>query len=120
MKNPHTNFFLWAFSLILLSITMGACEEKKVFSYMENDLKMIDVLIDVHTVDAALREYKDTKVKDSLRRTYFDQIYQIHQVDEKWIRNQRARLELDPVRMDSVYSRALSIVEVLKAKGRDK
>ena len=50
----------------------------------------------------------------------FDQIYQIHDVDKEWISTQRARLESDPVRMDSVYSRALSAVELIKAKGRAK
>ena len=118
MKIQPSKLFVLAISFFLILPT--GCKEEKTFSLSENDLKMVDVLIDVYTVDAAIREFRDLSVKDSLKKTYFDQIYQIHDVDKEWLDAQRARLESDPVRMDSVYTRALSAVELLKAKGRPK
>ena len=99
---------------------LGSCKEEKPFALSENDVKMVDVLIDIYTVDAAIRDYSDLSEKDSLKKAYFNQIYELHQVDETWVQTQRARLEADPVRMDSVYSRALAALEVIKAKGRSK
>ncbi len=119
MKIQHPKFLLQAFSLIVIILAFG-CKDEKVFSLSENDLKMVGVLVDIYTADAALREYRDLNVKDSLKRAYFDQIYQIHHVDSAWISSQRNRLESDPVRMDSVYSRALAAVELIKAKGTKK
>ncbi len=119
MKIQPSKYLWLTFSVFLISLVLG-CKEEKAFSLTKNDLKMVDVLMDVYTVDAAIREYRDLIVKDSLKKAYFDQIYQIHQVDKEWLDAQRARLESDPVRMDSVYTRALSAVELIKAKGRAK
>ena len=106
----------FVFSLLLITFMLGACQEEKPFVFSEDDLKMVDVLIDVYTVEAAIRDYRDLSVKDSLKRAYFDQIYQIHGIDKEWLDNERARLESDPVRMDSVYSKALAAIELLKGR----
>ena len=106
----------FVFSLLLITLMLGACQEEEPFAFSEDDLKMVDVLIDVYTVDAAIRDYSDLSEKDSLKRAYFDEIYQIHGVDKEWLDSERARLESDPVRMDSVYSKALAAIELLKGQ----
>ncbi|HHB80102.1 MAG TPA: hypothetical protein ENK85_12800 [Saprospiraceae bacterium] len=109
------HLILW-FSMVGLV----SCQKKPDFSLTENDLKMVDVLVDIYTADAALRDYRDLHLKDSLKQAYFEQLYQIHQVDADWVSAERKRLESDPVRMDSVYTRALSAIEQLKSAGKRK
>ena len=105
---------------VLLLTMLGAffsCQEKPVFTLSDDDLKMVSVLVDVYTVEASLREITDLQQKDSLKAAYFKQIYQIHHIDADWLNTQRQRLETDPVRMDSIYSRSLIFIETVKSDG---
>lgn len=114
--------FRLKFSLgfLMLSFLMLSCQEKQVFSLSENDLKMVDVLIDIYTVDAAIREYTDLDLKDSLKRAYFEQVYELHGINEEWLQTERVRLESEPIRMDSVYTRALTRLEAIKKVAKEK
>ncbi len=104
-------FFLLSVLFVLVS-----CREKETISLTENDLKLVPILVDVYTIEAALRTTQDADVQDSLRQVYFDQLYQIHHIDKEWLDEERKRLEADPVRMDSVYSRALVFIEKYKSR----
>ncbi len=106
----------------LLVLLLGSgCKGEDAFQFSEDDLKMVDVLIDIHTADAAVREVRNnTHKRDSLKFSYFQQIFQLHDIDSIWLVDQKARLESDPVRMDSVYTRAVAKTKVYIDAARKK
>lgn len=104
----------YSFLVILLLFSMFGCREKETFSLTDDDLKMVDVTVDVFTINGAVRDVQPPETKDSLTLVYFNQLYQIHGIDSVWLASQQSRLIQDPIRMDSVYNRAKAALQMLK------
>ncbi len=71
--------------LILLLLVFNACQPKEVVTFEIEKEKMIRILIDLHVAEAAMQN-KTALVKDSLVQLYYDQIFEIHEVEEKVFR----------------------------------
>lgn len=108
-RNHKAQLYVLMAFLLLLS-----CKENEEFQFSADDLKMVDVLVDIHSADAATREVRaNLALKDSLKFSYFKQIFNLHNIDSLWLMNQKNRLDSDPVRMDSVYARAVAKTKAL-------
>ena len=109
---------LYGFMTLLL---LSGCKESEAFQFSTDDLKMVDVLVDIHSADAAVREVRDNlAVRDSLKNSSFHQIFKLHDIDSLCLMDQKLRLDGDPVRMDSVYARAVAKTKFLIAAEKQK
>lgn len=70
----------------------------------------VELIIDVHSAEAALQNVYGRK-KDSLAAIYYDQIYQIYQIDSLEFKKMIGALRDDPELMKEVYNRAIIQVE---------
>jgi len=72
--------------------------------------KLIEILTDAHYAEAALQEVYGNQ-KDSLKKIYYQEIFQLHQVSEEEMTKSMDILRKDPVRLDKIYQ---AILENLK------
>ena len=75
---------------------------KEVFPIEEN--KLIEVLADIHLAEAAFQNLS-TSAKDTLAYQYYDQIYQIHEVNKDLVDSCIAILKRDPERFYNTYDK---------------
>jgi len=68
--------------------------------------KLIEVLTDAHYAEAALQEVYGNQ-KDSLKRVYYQEIFQLHQVTEEQLTKSMDILRKDPIRLDKIYQKIL-------------
>lgn len=76
--------------------------------------KLIGVLIDVHLAEAAIANVFGS-ARDSLAVVYYDQIYEIHQIDSTIFQEQVSILRKNPVYMRTLYEDVLNEVNKLDA-----
>lgn len=82
--------------------------------------KIIAILKDVHVAEAMLTETADRRAKDSLARTFYPQIFRLHNVSPKDFDQTMNALFTDPAALDSIYAKVIKSlsdekVELLKA-----
>jgi len=92
-------FFLTFFSISLLL----SCNEKvEVLPIPEPEL--VKILADIHLAEAAFQNLS-TSTKDTLAYQYYDQIYQIHEVEKENVDSCIAILNRDPKRFYDIYDK---------------
>jgi len=68
--------------------------------------KMINILIDVHLIEASLLGYSNEQ-KDSLTQLYYQQIYEIHSISEEEFLNEMKYLKRHPDYLAQLYEQVL-------------
>jgi len=78
--------------------------------------KLILVLADVHTAEAAMQNLR-TVIKDSISHVYYNQIFQIHQTDRSTFDHDMDQLRQFPYLAEEIYS---TVVDTLNARKKSK
>ncbi|MEL6865097.1 MAG: DUF4296 domain-containing protein [Bacteroidota bacterium] len=106
---------------MIMGLLLGsACEEEIKTTLPEE--KLVEVLVDVHMAQSALQSI-DRERSDSLGRVYYDQIFQIHEVEEATFRKDVVLIRSNPELSKSVYEKvmeALSTHEARQKENKDK
>lgn len=64
--------------------------------------KLIQILTDVHFAEAALQDVYGIQ-KDSLKKVYYQEIYQLYETSEDELTKTMDILRQDPERLDKIY-----------------
>jgi hypothetical protein len=100
---------LFRFCLSLMLCTCFACNVgQKRLPVPEK--KLIEILTDAHYAEAALQEVYGNQ-KDSLKKIYYKEIFQLHKVSKEEMTKSMDILREDPARLDKIYQ---AILENLK------
>jgi hypothetical protein len=93
---------------------LGACrKERSKITMTESEL--VNLLIDVHVAEAAVQDlYGETK--DSVGRVYYEQIYQIHGIDQIVFDTTLAVLRRNPEYAGSVYQKVMQEIDRRQAE----
>jgi len=67
-----------------------------------SDKKLIQILTDVHYAEAALQDVYGIQ-KDSLKKVYYQEIYQLYETSEEELTKTMDILRQDPERLDKIY-----------------
>ena len=93
------------FVIICCCFIIGfGCQKAKRQAISQED--MVNILIDVHLVEASLLGFSDEQ-KDSLSQLYYQQIYEIHSVSEEEFMNEMAFLKRHPDDLSLIYEKVL-------------
>lgn len=88
-------------AFLLFFMTAFACNAgKKNLPIPEK--KLIEILIDMHYAEAALQDVYGVQ-KDSLKKVYYGEIYQLYQTSEEEMTKTMDILRQDPTHLDKVY-----------------
>lgn len=72
--------------------------------------KMVDVIKDIHIAEAAMQNLVDL-TKDSIGEIYYQQVFEIHQVDKADFDSSMSILRKDPERLGFIYDKVLVELE---------
>lgn len=88
-------------SLLLLFLPLFACNigQKKL---PIPEKKLIQILTDVHYAEAALQDVYGVQ-KDSLKKVYYQEIYQLYETSEEELTETMDILRQNPARLDKIY-----------------
>lgn len=67
---------------------------------------MVDVIRDIHIAEAAMQNLIDI-TKDSIGEIYYDQVFEIHQVNKADFDSSMSILRKDPERLGIIYEQVL-------------
>jgi len=95
------NLLRWAVCLFVMTMT-AACQKENTQELPMDRTKLIQVLADMHTAEAALQTLIN-ETKDSVAEVYYKQIYQIHGVDKATIDEAMHVLQSQPILLQEVY-----------------
>lgn len=90
-----------AFLLSLVFLFLMACKEDSPKLLIPEE-KLVEILADAHLAEAAIQNLVK-EVKDSLGEVYYQQIYEIHQINKEDFEQTMAMLREDPIRMEKIY-----------------
>lgn len=93
-----------------------SCKEQKKCALPDN--QMVGILTDIQIAEAAAQSLV-SPVKDSVLDAYYQQIYEIHRVEEQQFRDCYAALQADPDRMNALYDRVFEELSRLEAKSKE-
>ena len=85
-------------------IFFSSCQKQE--SPSVDQEKLINILVDIHLVEASLLGFSDEQ-KDSLSALYYQQIYEIHSIAEDSFLNEMKYLKSHPDYMIDVYEKVL-------------
>ena len=106
--------------LIVGFIFFTACSSDKVPSDILNQQQMILVMADLHTMDGYMSSmlYSDSIKRES--KNFYATIYKSHKTTEKLYDKSLKYYSMDPVLLDSMYSRVESILTEKERKIQNK
>lgn len=107
-------FFIWMFVLAVGLLLACGREENKI-PMQESEL--VNLLIDVHVAEAAAQDLYG-EIKDSVGRAYYDQIYQIHDIDQAIFDTTLAVLRRNPEYASRVYQKVMDEIDRRQADQR--
>ncbi len=100
--------------LFLIILILCSCQSKeKAYEPSYNEDKMIGVLIDLYTAEAAIKDLQP-KLKDSLITLYKDQIETIHKVDMGLIEKDLQDLQVRPGLYKSLHEKVQDSIALLE------
>ena len=100
---------------IVTALCFSACEEKPTCAL--SDEQLIQVLADIQIAEAAAQSLVQP-VKDSVLEVYYQQVFEIHKVQEDQFRNCYEELQEDPNRMTDIYNRILEELNRMEAESK--
>ena len=100
-------------ALGLVFFLFVACDEEEVLPIEEQ--KMALIMADLHIAEAALQNVYASK-KDSLAKIYYQQVYDIHEINRLELDSAMAVLHRNPNLQLEVYNRVMEILQEYEAK----
>jgi len=101
-------------SLIIVFLIALGCQQNET-SYAIEDEMMVKILLDMHIAEAASLQV-DISERDSLRRIYYDQIFEIHEVPKKTYEEDMELLKRDAEKLASIYDKVIEQLKERKQK----
>ena len=89
---------------LLLSISILTSCNKKVEVLPIEESELIKILADIHIAEAAFQNMS-TSSKDTLAYQYYDQVYQIHEVEKENVDSCIAILNRNPEQFYNIYAK---------------
>ena len=77
--------------------------------------KMVNVLVDIHLIEASLLGFSDEQ-KDSLTQLYYGQIYEIHSISEDSFLTEMDFLKQHPKYLEETYKKILEEIDRREAE----
>ena len=99
--------------IIVLFILLG-CQQDDI-SYAIEEEMMIKILADMHIAEAATLQ-GDISQRDSLRKIYYDQIFEIHEVPKETYEEDMDVLKRDAKKLASIYDKVIEQLKQRKEK----
>ncbi len=90
-----------------------SCDEEEVLPIEEQRMALI--IADLHIAEAALQNVYASK-KDSLAKIYYQQVYDIHEVDRPELDSAMAVLHRNPDLQLEVYNQVMEILQEYEVK----
>lgn len=101
---------------LLLPSLMWSCSEKKKPAHILEEQKMVNIMIDLHIVDGFMSSlmYNDsTRIKG---KNYYASVYDRHKVTRAEYEKSLKYYSMDPVLLDSMYSKVERILSAKEQK----
>jgi len=92
--------------MLVLAISLLACQEKDVEELPLEREKFIQILADIHVAEAAMQTLIEEK-KDSMAKVYYKQIFTLHGVEQEKFDQMMDILQTEPVALQGVYQALL-------------
>ena len=92
------------FILCLLLLVPGCIEPEPEFTLPDEQL--VKLLYDIQVAESALQTVH-SRIKDSVIAVYYDQIFEIHGVDQKVLLQNIETLKKSPVKSNIIYKKVL-------------
>ena len=105
-------FFLFVF------LQLMSCEKTKTQELLVSDEKMISILVDLHIAEAAILSANKAQ-KDSIGGVYFQQIFNMHQIQDSLFYLNLEIISNDPKKTELIYEKVIEKLEKLDL-GNDK
>ena len=99
--------------LFTILLILTSCEKENQSNIDEN--KMVNVLIDVHFAEAAVQHLTGIR-KDTTLRKYYNQIYQIHEIEKADFDSSLALISKNPDLLSTIYQRVQDSIQVRSVK----
>jgi len=97
----------------LALFALVSCDEEEVLPIEEQRMALI--IADLHIAEAALQNVYASK-KDSLSKIYYQQVYDIHEIDRPELDSAMAVLHRNPDLQLDVYNQVMEILQEYEAK----
>lgn len=97
-----------ALMLTIFSI-MAACSSKEAALPLD-EAKMVEMLVDVHFIEAAMQEMPGS-LRDSIGTVFYEQFFTIHNVSAADFNQSLNMLRENPARMSKLYAKVLAKLE---------
>jgi len=97
-----------------LALLFGDQEEQIEFPISEE--KLINVLADIHFAESASKDYVNLK-KDSSIILFYNQVYQIHEIDSIALDSSLVLLKNHPRTAEKIYRQVLERLSVMENEG---
>lgn len=95
------------FLLFVLSAT--SCTEQEIEPLIEEPM-MIRLLADLHVSEAATQHF-EVVIRDSFRQVYYEQIFEIHEIDQALFEEELKNLKKNPKKLNTYYDKVIKLLE---------
>lgn len=107
---------LIVWTIFLAAALLVACrKERNKIPMKESEL--VDLLIDVHVAEAAVQDLYGA-TKDSVGQAYYQQIYQMHDIDQNMFDTTLAVLRRNPEYAGRIYQKVMQEIDRRQAEQR--
>ncbi len=93
--------------------------QKTVSKYELPEEILTKVLADIHISEAAI-QHLSLELKDSMAQVYYEQIIEIHGVDQALFEKDFQQLKQDPEKLAKVYDKVIKQLNEIKSKRNKK
>jgi len=100
--------------LIIIFFFALGCQQNDI-SYAIEEETMVKILMDMHVAEAATLQ-GDISQRDSLRKIYYDQIFEIHEISKKTYEEDMEVLKRDAKKLASIYDKVIEQLKQRKAE----
>ena len=94
------NWQSYLFFLCVGVVGLSACQRTNELSFSEE--KMVAVMADMQLAEASMQRLTK-KIKDTLSLRYYDEIYEIHDIDEAALKQNHAEMDRNPKLAKRIY-----------------
>ncbi len=98
----------------LIFLFLCTCETKQLTLPIAEE-SLIKILCDVHVIEGALQNQKASE-KDSLAKTFYDQVYEKHDISEEDFVLTLEIMEKDPKLLQEIYDQVLVELDSLEER----
>ena len=99
---------------LLLMILLPACQKAE-YSYTLSEEQLRNIILDIHASEAMVKTY-DVTARDSISRIFYQQILEIHEVEDSIFEADFLMLKNNPKKLEGFYKQIEAKLEERKGK----